>query len=205
MAPTPPTTPPPTSLPIRRKEADTIRKSRFFHAIDHRSETATIKDVCEAENVPHGTGKLWLHQRKRLGAAACRRTGKTRSGRPKKVSSETMNMMLDSHQSSVRRQPWPAQAEHFHLEAAPRTLRRAFNNRTPRAGRYKMGKVRGISKKNKELRVQYGREHQNHTVTSYFQYVHWSDEAHFDPDQTYGDYILREEGMQQSYVSYELF
>ena len=75
-----------------------------------------------------------------------------------------MNQMLNPLQNSMRRQPWPAQAEHFHLDAAPRTLRRAFNNRIPRVGRYKMAKVRTISKQNKELRVQYGREHQNHIV-----------------------------------------
>ena len=195
MAPTPPSTPPPTSLSIRRYEADTVKKNRFFHAIDHRPKLVSIKKICEQEEVALGTGKKWLQQRNRLGAAGLRRTGKSRSGRPKKLRSDQLDQMLNPNQNSVRRQPWPAQIEHFDLHVSRRTLQRAMHERSPRAGRFKMAKVRTISKKNKDLRVQYGREHQNHSVTSYFQYVHWSDEAHFDPDQTYGEWILREEGL----------
>ena len=78
-------TPPPQS---KRQEADTIRKTRFFHAIDNRASNVIIKDVYKAEDVSHGTGKAWLKQRKRLDVAASRRIGKFRSGRPKKVSVE---------------------------------------------------------------------------------------------------------------------
>ena len=188
-------------LSIRRYEADTIKKSRFFHAIDHKSNNVTIKDVCEAENVTHSTGKSWLRQRKRFGDAAFRRTGRARSGRAKKMSSEIMDQMLNHNQNSVRDQSWPVQIEHFNLNVGLRTMQTAFNNREPRASRSKMAKVRTLNKKNRELRVQYGREHQDHTVDNFFKYVHWSDEAHFDPDQIYGRRTLREEGLIQLYVS----
>ena len=46
---------PPTQS--KSQEADTIRKTRFFHAIDNRASNVTIKDVYEAEDVSHGTGK----------------------------------------------------------------------------------------------------------------------------------------------------
>jgi transposase len=118
------------STPSQNKhhyEADTVKKTRFFHAIVTRASTITIKDVCEAENISHGTGKEWLKQRKRLGDAASRRIEKSRSGRSKKVSSDLTNKMLDPQQISVRDQPWPAQIEHFQLDVAPRTLRAAFN------------------------------------------------------------------------------
>jgi hypothetical protein len=52
---------------------------------------------------------------------ACRR--RPRSDRPKKVSSDLMNQMLDPSRNSMRDQPWPAPIEHFHLNIAPRTLR----------------------------------------------------------------------------------
>ena len=42
--------------------------------------------------------------------------------------------------------------------------------------------------------MQYGLDHQHHTIENFFQYVHFSDEAYFDPDQTYNQFILREEG-----------
>ncbi len=50
-----PSTPPPQN---KRQEADTIRKTRFFHVIDNRASNVIIKDVCETENVSHGTEKL---------------------------------------------------------------------------------------------------------------------------------------------------
>ena len=175
-------------------EADTVRRTRFFHAIDTRASNIIIKDVCEAENVSHNTGKEWLKQRQRLGDAASRRIGKFRSGRPKKMSSDTMNMMLDPQQNPVRDQPWPAQIEHFQLDVAPRTLRAAFNQRSPRASRFKKAIVRSISNKNKLLRKQYAESHKTHTVVDYWQYVHFTDEAHFDSDQMFQERTLREEG-----------
>lgn len=106
-----------------------------------------------------------------------------------------MNQMLDPHQNSVRNQPWPAQIEHFHLDVASRILRAAFNQRRPRVSRFKKAQVRTLSQKNKKLRVQYRLDHQHHTVENFFQYVHFTDEAHFDPHETFNERVLREEGL----------
>lgn len=51
-----------------------------------------------------------------------------------------------------------------------------------------------LSQKNKKLRIQYGEFHQHHTIENYWQYFHFTDEAHFDPSQTFEERILREEG-----------
>ncbi len=75
-----PSTPPPTST--KPHDADTIRKGRLFHAIDHRSNNVTIKDICEQEDIKPDRGKYWLKQRQRLDNAASRR--RPRSGRPKR-------------------------------------------------------------------------------------------------------------------------
>jgi hypothetical protein len=88
----------------KHHKADIIRRTCFFHVIDTRASNIIIKDVCETENVSHNAEKEWLKQRKRLDDAASRRIDKSRSGRPKKVSSETMNMMLDPQQNSMRDQ-----------------------------------------------------------------------------------------------------
>jgi transposase len=73
----PPHTPPPSS---RRVEADTIKRTRFFQAIDHR-EKKSIPTICREENVSLGTGKKWLRQRKELGTpTASRRIDKMRTG-----------------------------------------------------------------------------------------------------------------------------
>ncbi len=186
-----PSTPP---LPIQRHEADTIKKSRFFHAIDNRASNVTIKDVCEAKNIKHTTGKKWLKMRKRIDDAASRRTDKHRRGRPKKVSPELMNKMLDPRKNLVRDHPWETQIEHFQINVERRTLQRAFHNRIPRVTRFKKGRIRTLSQKNKSLRIQYGKDHQHHTIDDYWQYVHFTNEAHFDPSQTFEERVLREEG-----------
>jgi hypothetical protein len=184
-----PSTPPPTST--KSHDADTIRKSRFFHAIDHRSDNVTVKNICEQEGIKPDRGKYWLKQRQRLDDAATRR--KSRSGRPKKVSTQLMDQMLD-HANPVRGQPYPIQLEHFQVNASERTLQRAFAARKPRAGRYKMARIKPLSQKNQQLRMTYGKEHKDHTVENFWQYVHFTDEAHFDPDQMFEQRILREEG-----------
>lgn len=43
--------------------------------------------------------------------------------------------------------------------------------------------------------MQYGLDHQHDTVENFFQFVHFTDETHFDPDQTYNQLVLREEGL----------
>lgn len=79
-------------------DADTIRKTRFFHVIDHRLENMTIKDVCEQEGIKPDREKYWLKLRQRLDDVACRR--RPRSDRPKKMSTDLMNQMLDSSRKS---------------------------------------------------------------------------------------------------------
>jgi hypothetical protein len=45
--------PPPKS---HRVEADTIKKTRFFHAFDHRDKKF-IQIICKAENISYDTSK----------------------------------------------------------------------------------------------------------------------------------------------------
>lgn len=72
-------TPSPSSH--RHPEADTIRKSRFFHAVDTRGGKK-LKEVCATENVAERTGRYWLRQRSVIGDSANRRTGKRWTMKP---------------------------------------------------------------------------------------------------------------------------
>jgi hypothetical protein len=51
-----------------------------------------------------------------------------------------------------------------------------------------------LSNKNKQLRVQYAKEHKSHTIENFWQHVHFTNEANFDSDQMYEERVLREEG-----------
>ena len=61
-----------------------------------------------------------------------------------------------------------------------------------------MAKVKAISPENQEARLAYGREHKDKTVEDFWQYVHWTDEAHIDPSAEPRQWILREEGTRLS-------
>ena len=158
-----PSNPPPKNA--KSQDANAIRKSRFFHAIDNRPNNVTIKDICEQEGVKPDRGKYWLKQRERLNDVSCRR--RSRSGRPKKVSNQLMNDMLDPKANPVRDQPYTVQLEHFHVNAHRRTLQRAFAARKSRAGRYRKARIRSFRQKNKELRIAYGKEHEIHIIENF--------------------------------------
>ncbi len=46
----------------KRQEADIIRKTRFFYAIDEKFVGIIIKDVYKEEEVSYSTSKYWLQQ-----------------------------------------------------------------------------------------------------------------------------------------------
>jgi hypothetical protein len=79
------------------------------------------------------------------------------------------------------------------LNITPRTLRAAFNQRRFRASRFKKSRITTLSNKNKQLRVEYAKEHETHTIHNFWQYVHFTDEAHFDSNQVFEERVLREE------------
>ena len=70
----------PSPRPSRRQKADTIRKARFFHAIDTR-QAKSLKTVIKEKGLPHSTGFNWLRQRRNMNVLAQRRAGKNRIDR----------------------------------------------------------------------------------------------------------------------------
>ena len=52
----------PSPRPSRRQEADTIRKARFFHAIDKR-QNKSLRTAIKEEGISQITGFNWLRQR----------------------------------------------------------------------------------------------------------------------------------------------
>lgn len=112
-----------------------------------------------------------------------------------------MNEMLDPQANPVRDQPYTVQLKHFHVNAHKRTLQRAIAVRKPRAERYKKTKVRSISQKNERLRMIYGKSHEDHTIENFWLYVHFTNEAHFDPDQTFQERVFREENTRYESVN----
>jgi hypothetical protein len=108
------------------------------------------------------------------------------------VTKNKLNEML-KEDNPVRDQSWVVQIDHFELNCTSRTMKRACKRRRFKAERYKMIKIKLISNKNKQLRKEYDLRHQNETIESFWQYIHFTDETHFDSDETYSKRVLREE------------
>jgi hypothetical protein len=176
----------------KRIETDTIRRTRFFHVFDHRGKKFT-KTVCTEENVSYETRKSWLRQRDTLSTSAFRRIDKIRTGRSLKMTNDQLTEMLNDEKNLVRDQSWEIQIDHFQLNCTSRIMKRACSRRKLKAGRYRMIIVKLISLKNKQLRVKYDRRHVIETVNSFWQYVHFTDEAHLDSNEVFSKRVLREE------------
>lgn len=182
------------SLSSRRVEADIIKKNRFFHAYDQWGPKP-LNVICMKKNIKHRTGQLWLRQRRQLKTLiASRRISKRRSERPRKISDNQIDEMLNFEKNPVRDQTWEMQIDHFQLNCTRRTLQRKNKQRSPSIGRYVMSKVKFIGHKNQKLRYEYEKRHENETMKSFWQYVHFTNEAHIDPNQMHSKRIYHEEG-----------
>jgi hypothetical protein len=104
-------------------------------------------------------------------------------------------MLVSPSRNPVRDQLFEAQIEHYNLNVSTRTLQRALKRDTDRGQRYKQAYIqKTISKKNRELRVSYGQEHQDKSIDDFWQYIFFTGEAHIDPTSNSQGYILREQG-----------
>jgi hypothetical protein len=189
----PPTTP---TRAIKRKEADTVKKSRFFEAYDSRTRG---EDSLESLATKHGIAKRtaykWLKKRQIQGSPAYRKTRKLskRLGRQPKLINDQLQRLL-SPSNPVRNQHYEHQIEHFGLSCGIRTLQIALRDRANHARRYKSVRIKQLSNSNKEKRKKYGKEHQEKTIDDFWANIYFTDEAHIDPSEVFQQYILREEG-----------
>ena len=171
-----PSTPPTTS---KRREYDTITRTRFFDAFDSREEgvgVGTITRLPEIE-IPPSTGRLWLKQREQIGSQASRRTRRrsSRLGRKPIVSASILDT-ITNQEDPIHEKSYEEQVEELELECKPRTLQ----HHAAQAGarRFKKGYTSEISATNKQNRVNYGRLHKNKTLTGFWEDVWFTDEVH---------------------------
>jgi transposase len=94
----PPSTPERT---VQHKEADTVKKTRFFEAYD--SQTRSIKSLAAEHDITKQTAYNWLKQRQIQGSPAYRRSRKLskRLGQQKKITNDQIQYLL-SPSNSVR-------------------------------------------------------------------------------------------------------
>ena len=128
-------------------QADTLRKTRFFHAIDFNTGPAkrSLQEIYQDQNVSERTARYWRAQRRQFDTPqACRSANRAGIGRPSKLSDEILDRLLDPSQP-VRGQHYKAQIKWFDLNIHPRTLQRNLTKRRHGAKLFKRRKVKEIS------------------------------------------------------------
>lgn len=182
-----------------RREADTIKKTQFYKAVDCRG-IKPLRLVFQEENVSPSTAERWLRLRKQVvPEVAYRRIGAYRTGRPFKIPDEKLSQILDP-QNDSRDEGYERQIEIFSLGCTVRCLQYSLRTRKRNAKMYKKAKTKWVSQPNKEIRQDYGHEHGDETVEHFWAFVGWTDEAHFDPSAMQAGYTIREEGPDQRYA-----
>jgi hypothetical protein len=176
----------------KRVEADTIRRTDFFHVFDQRGKKST-KTMCTEKKVSYETKRSWLQQRNTLSTAAFRRIDKARTERPLKMTNDQLTEMLNDEKNLVRDQSWEIQIDHFQLNCTSRIMKRACSRRQLKADRYRMIIVKLINLKNRQLRVEYDHRHVIETMNSFWQYVHFTNETHLNSNKIFAKRVLREQ------------
>lgn len=166
----------------QRRERDTLHRQRFFSAYDRKSPTTSFNSLCKSHDIdiPPSTGRLWLRQREIRGSPAMRRTRRTSKelGRKKRVSEADMDAVLDPN-NPTHWKPYNQQVEDLGLDCHPHTLQQNLSKRK-NARRYKMYPTSYISPANKARRTEYGEKHQGKSLMSWWQYIYFTDEVHFN-------------------------
>jgi DDE superfamily endonuclease len=188
--------PPHTPTNPKRREYDTPRRARFYQLYDQSKNRRSFNSICKEKGIqiPPSTGRFWLHQRAKLGSPAKRRTRKlsTRLGQPQRVSSSELQSLLDP-KNPLHYQSYDVQAQDLPIK--PKTLQQNLVKRTG-AKRFRKPKVKAISAKNKRVRISYGINHRGKTIRSFWQYVYFTDEAHWSSKELSNkqEYELRAPG-----------
>jgi hypothetical protein len=173
---------------------------RFFDAWDSKEKAVGVAQICRKLDfgLAPSTARKWLRQRDIQGSPAARRTRKqsSRLGRPAKVSAADLKR-LTNQQDPIHEEPYEIQAKTLDGQPSARTLQ-AHASRAG-ARRFKKRYTTEVSRQNKLIRVEYGKKHENDTLTGFWQFVGFTDESHFQSVklQNEAEYELRFPGQER--------
>jgi hypothetical protein len=178
----------------KRQEYDTTKRARFFNAFDSKENDVGLAKVCKTLDfkLPPSTARRWIKERDIQRSPAIRRTRKqaSRLGRKSKVSASDIDK-LTNQEDPIHKEPYEIQAKTLNSNPSARTLQAHATQAG--AKRFKKRYTTKISKKNKPIRIAYGKKHEKETLTGFWQYVVFTDEAHFQSVklQNKAEYELR--------------
>ena len=163
----------------KRQEYDTTRRARFFHAFDSKEKDVGLARLCQTLDfkLPPSTARRWIKERDIQGSPAFRRTRKQslRLGRPAKVSAADLKR-LTNQQDPIHEEPYEIQAKTLKGQPSARTLQAHASQAGAR--RFKKRYTTQISEDNKQFRMEYGKKHENDTLTRFWQFIGFTNESH---------------------------
>ncbi|KAF2420199.1 hypothetical protein EJ08DRAFT_683420 [Tothia fuscella] len=164
----------------KRREYNTIERSRFFDAFNNAPPGTTAGEICHMPqiNMPPSTGRTLLKMREKIGSPARRRTRKrsSRLGRKSEVTAAVLSYITDQNHP-IHEKPYQEQVQELGLSVRPSTLQHHANK--DGAQRFKKAYITEISNANVYKRVAYGHEHVDKTLIHWWQCIWFTDEAHF--------------------------
>lgn len=179
------------------QEYDTPKKIEFFACFDRHEHEYTMTKICDLTNNTTPTGRRWVRQRECEGAIAIhrRRVRSENLGHQSKITPDTIRMLLSPSRNPVRNQGLEAQIAYHKLPIKRRSLTTQLKAHSNGGQMYKQAYTKStFSQSNINNRRKYAQEHIGKTIEDYWQYIVFSDEAHFDPSAQKAGYILRERG-----------
>jgi len=103
--------------------------------------------------------------------------------------------LVSPAKNPLRKYPYTAQIEHFEIPIGERQLQRKIKEFTPRGSRYVMAYVGKVfSEKNRDMRIQYAKDHIYKPLFGFFDHIIYTDEAHIDPTSQARTRVTRELG-----------
>jgi hypothetical protein len=184
----------------KRREYNTIKRTRFFDAFDSRNPGQGVGQIAKLPkiNIPPSTARLWIKERDKLGNLALRsqRNRSSILGRRTKVSEQDLEHLIDQS-NPLHEKSYTEQAKELPNRPSERTLHRHYASIN--ASRFKKPFTTEVSSKNKQKRVEYGQKHEKETLIGYWRWIWFTDEAHFQSIklQNTTEYKLRVPGQER--------
>ena len=163
---------------------------------DAQSKRKSLRKIAREQKLPESTARDWLKQRKTIGSPAYRHTRKlsTRLGRPSRISKRNIKQALRAP-LDVRTEPLEAQIAYHDFDISVSQFKRKLLEYSKKARMYKAAYYKKtLSAATRRARVEYGERHQDKTVESFWQWVIFTDEFHYNPSAQGDPWELREEG-----------
>ncbi|KAF1944320.1 hypothetical protein EJ02DRAFT_510236 [Clathrospora elynae] len=171
------------------KVPDTEERAHYFWHVENRHDGERLADIAANHGIDPTTGLKWRKEKDHFGDRRRVRKRKAEEndhklGRPFRVPLHQLEALLDNESNPVRQAPYEVQSARNNIPLAARSLQYNVAKRLD-AHLYLAAYSDKLLEKNKKERVQYGNEHGDKPLYGFWDGVHFTDEAHYNPTKDF--------------------